>query len=141
LTIERKMPDEADNRAVNELANEADNRAVNELANEADNRAVNELANEADNRSVNEPANEAQKTVGNEAGNEAERLLAERLTLTEPEREDPVSEAVRRLPPKWEIRIQTKHDPVAEETAVYRSLAEEIDDRYHDRLKPKPADD
>ncbi|WP_123043405.1 hypothetical protein [Cohnella candidum] len=68
---------------------------------------------------------------------EAERLLAERLIGGETEHEDPGKEAVRKLPPRWEIRIQTERDPIAEETELYRSMAKEVDDRY-DR---KPGQD
>ncbi|TJY42386.1 hypothetical protein E5161_10350 [Cohnella pontilimi] len=75
--------------------------------------------------------------MDNERENEAERLLAERLMESEPQGADPEEEAVKRLPPKWEIRIQTQRDPVAEETAVYRSMAKEVDGRYDERLKPK----
>ena len=62
-----------------------------------------------------------------------ERLLAERLTEGEPEAADPREEAVRKLPPRWEIRIQTERDPVAEETALYRTMAKEVDGRYDGR--------
>lgn len=61
---------------------------------------------------------------------EAERLLAEQLTEGEPNRGNPDEEAVRQLPPRWEIRIQTNRDPVAEETALYRQMAKEVDGRY-----------
>ncbi|MBW5445659.1 hypothetical protein GE107_06220 [Cohnella sp. CFH 77786] len=64
---------------------------------------------------------------------EAERLLAERLTEGGPDRTDPEAEAVRKLPPRWEIRIQSERDPVAEETKLYRSMAKEVDDRYDGR--------
>jgi len=63
----------------------------------------------------------------------AEQLLAEKLIGGEPELADAEDEALRRLPPKWEIRIQTKHDPVAEETKKYREMAQEVDDRYDER--------
>jgi hypothetical protein len=79
------------------------------------------------------------RKIERESENEAERLLAERLTEGEPQRADPEAEAVRRLPPRWEIRIQTEHDPVAEETALYRTLAKEIDDRYDRKTKPEDA--
>ncbi|MFB9328520.1 hypothetical protein ACFFSY_21515 [Paenibacillus aurantiacus] len=35
-----------------------------------------------------------------------------------------------KLPAKYEMRIQTEHDPVAEETKLFRSLAREVDGRY-----------
>ncbi|KIL37402.1 hypothetical protein SD71_01710 [Cohnella kolymensis] len=61
---------------------------------------------------------------------EAEELLIQRLTEGDPESSDPAEAAVRALPPRWEIRIQTEYDPVAEETKLYRSMAREVDDRY-----------
>jgi len=72
----------------------------------------------------------------NKSEKEAERLLAEQLTEGELEgRGNPAEEAVRRLPPRWEIRIQAEYDPVAEETARYREMAREVDGRY-DRVQP-----
>jgi hypothetical protein len=56
------------------------------------------------------------------------------LTEGEPERQDPGAEAVRKLPPRWEIRIQTERDPVVEETKLYRKMAKEADGRYDDRM-------
>jgi len=64
------------------------------------------------------------------AHSEAEELLVRRLTEGEPEGPPPEVEAVRGLPPRWEIRIQTERDPVAEETKVYRTMAREVDGRY-----------
>ena len=70
---------------------------------------------------------------------QAERLLAEQLiggdmgsAETKAKAE---AEAVRRLPPRWEIRIQTEQDPVEEETKKYRSMAQEVDDRYDGNKK------
>jgi len=64
--------------------------------------------------------------------NEAEELLAR--ILSEEQAEDSAEEAeakaAKKLPPRWEIRIQAKHDPVVEETKAYRSIAQEVDDRY-----------
>jgi hypothetical protein len=59
--------------------------------------------------------------------------------LTEGQLEEncPEDEAVKALPPRWEIRIQTDRDPIAEETKVYRSIAREVDDRY-DKNKGQP---
>lgn len=65
---------------------------------------------------------------------DAEHLLAEQLIQGEQSGADPNEEAVRRLSPRWEIRIRTEYDPVAEETARYRQIASEVDDRY-DRVK------
>jgi len=75
---------------------------------------------------------------------QVERLLADQLIEGDAKPAvDPAAEAVRRLPPKWEIRIQTSYDPVAEETRVYRELAEEVDNRYDrnqtSRLSAKSA--
>lgn len=60
-----------------------------------------------------------------------ERLLAEKLTeapLDEPySRERQVKAQVS---PKYEVRIRTELDPIAEETKRYRQMAAELDDRY-----------
>lgn len=64
-----------------------------------------------------------------------EQLLAEQLTEAEPKDGKPEEEALRRLPPRWEIRIQTEYDPVAEQTKKYRAMAKEVDDRYDRRSK------
>lgn len=65
-----------------------------------------------------------------------ERELSEMLTdgdyLSEEEQRE---EERRRLSPKYEIRIQTQLDPIVEETRKYRSMAEEIDDRYDEYMK------
>lgn len=61
---------------------------------------------------------------------EAEELLAERLTEGKQDVDAPEIEAVRRLTPRWEIRVQAERDPVAEETKLYRTLANEVDGRY-----------
>lgn len=45
---------------------------------------------------------------------------------------DPQEEAVARLSPRWEIRVQAEFDPVAVETALYRKMAKEADGRYDD---------
>lgn len=60
----------------------------------------------------------------------AEELLAERLTEGEQEADAPEVEAVRRISPRYEVRIQAERDPVAEETKLYRTLAREVDGRY-----------
>lgn len=67
-----------------------------------------------------------------EAASEAELELARRLMGDEREERDPAEEAVARLSPRWEVRIQTDRDPIAEETAMYRKLAKEVDGRYGD---------
>ncbi|WP_239617871.1 hypothetical protein [Cohnella mopanensis] len=63
---------------------------------------------------------------------EAEELLARQLTeeTSEPSVENAEAEATRRLPPRWEIRVQAKLDPVVEETKAYRAIAQEVDGRY-----------
>ncbi|WP_027085868.1 hypothetical protein [Cohnella panacarvi] len=60
----------------------------------------------------------------------AEELLAERLTEGEQEADAPEVEAVRRISPRWEVRVQAERDPVAEETKLYRTIAREVDGRY-----------
>lgn len=59
-----------------------------------------------------------------------EKKLSELLELDEPSEEEVSKEALQKLPPRYEIRIQTQHDPVAEETKRYREIAREVDDRY-----------
>jgi hypothetical protein len=67
---------------------------------------------------------------------EAEELLARQLSegQAEDSQENAEEKATKQLPPRWEIRIQAKHDPVVEETKAYRTLAREVDDRY-DKVK------
>ncbi|MFT9847012.1 hypothetical protein [Aneurinibacillus sp. REN35] len=59
-----------------------------------------------------------------------EQEMAHLLTEGKMKSEDPNTAAVKRLPARYEVRIQTMTDPIAEETKIYRSMAEEIDDRY-----------
>lgn len=59
-----------------------------------------------------------------------EQEMAHLLTEGKVKSEDPNTAAVKRLPARYEVRIQTMTDPIAEETKIYRSMAEEIDDRY-----------
>lgn len=82
---------------------------------------------------------QAERKIAEETG-QAERLLAEQLLGGDADAADAQSEAVRKLPPRWEIRIQTEHDPVAEETKKYRTLAKEVDGRYDDRGSPGSAE-
>lgn len=79
----------------------------------------------------NKPENEAKREAADVS--EAEAELAKRLTEGPLEGEAPEQEAVARLSPRWEVRIQSESDPVAEETAQYRKLAKEVDDRYDKR--------
>jgi hypothetical protein len=68
--------------------------------------------------------------------NEAEELLVKRLTeeISEPSPEEAKAEAVKRLFPRSEIRIQAERDPVTEETKAYRAIASEVDRRYDGRV-------
>lgn len=49
---------------------------------------------------------------------------------------DPDERARVKLPPKYEMRIHTEHDPVAEETKLFRSMAKEVDGRYDKYAAP-----
>jgi hypothetical protein len=57
--------------------------------------------------------------------------------LTEGPMEDADREQrmITRISPKYEIRIQTKSDPIVEETKRYRAMAEEFDGRYDAYMK------
>lgn len=77
-----------------------------------------------------EAGEEREEPAIEEAASEAERELARRLMGAESEERDPAEEAVAKLPPRWVVRIQTNRDPIAEETALYRKMAKEVDDRY-----------
>lgn len=59
-----------------------------------------------------------------------EQEVTQRLTEGDMELIDPEEGARNRLTPRYEIRIQAKHDPIVEETNRYRKLAQEIDQRY-----------
>lgn len=62
---------------------------------------------------------------------ELERQLSEMLTEGEMEDQGHRKEQERELiSPRYEIRIQTKMDPIVEETLKYRSIARELNDRY-----------
>ncbi|MCQ6560094.1 hypothetical protein [Paenibacillus mendelii] len=61
---------------------------------------------------------------------EMERELVERLTSDELDVVERKRKVKAKLSPKYEIRIQTKHDPIVEETKLYREMAEEVDNRY-----------
>lgn len=61
---------------------------------------------------------------------QVEAELHERLTAGEMDTEKPDEAVRRRIAPRTEIRIQTTLDPIVEETNRYRSIAEEVDDRY-----------
>jgi hypothetical protein len=100
-----------------------------------------ELEHEADGRKEKISDSEAEVEADTDtsvAHNEAEELLVQRLTEGQLEQNSPEDEAVKALPPRWEIRIQTDRDPIAEETKVYRSIAREVDDRYDDKNKGQP---
>ena len=64
-----------------------------------------------------------------------EEELAERLEAGPLDDADRERKAMAKLSPKYEIRIQTVHDPIVEETKRFRQLAEEIDDRYDKYMK------
>ncbi|WNS41649.1 hypothetical protein [Paenibacillus sp. MMS20-IR301] len=59
-----------------------------------------------------------------------ERKLSELLEDGEMEQADRKAKEIRQISPKYEIRIQTTLDPIAEETLRYRKIAYELDDRY-----------
>ncbi|AIQ44952.1 hypothetical protein R70723_02790 [Paenibacillus sp. FSL R7-0273] len=62
-------------------------------------------------------------------------MLSEMLQEGEMEQGDRTAKEVRQISPKYEIRIQTTHDPIVEETLRYRKIASELDDRYDKYLK------
>ncbi|MFC4101807.1 hypothetical protein [Paenibacillus xanthanilyticus] len=62
---------------------------------------------------------------------EMEHELAEQLEKGPMNAESDTEERARvKLPPKYEMRIASEHDPVAEETKLFRSMAQEVDGRY-----------
>ncbi|MCY7485649.1 hypothetical protein M5X06_03465 [Paenibacillus alvei] len=69
-----------------------------------------------------------------------EAELHERLTAGEMDTEKPDEAVRRRIAPRTEIRIQTTLDPIVEETNQYRSIAEEVDDRYDQYMKRAKRD-
>ncbi|MBG9735944.1 hypothetical protein [Paenibacillus alvei] len=69
-----------------------------------------------------------------------EAELHERLTAGEMDTEKPDEAVRRRIAPRTEIRIQTTLDPIVEETNRYRSIAEEVDDRYDQYMKRAKRD-
>ena len=58
---------------------------------------------------------------------ELTELLVEGEMAEEQEQKDKERELIS---PKYEIRIQTTHDPIVEETLNYRKIAKELDNRY-----------
>lgn len=71
-----------------------------------------------------------------------EKELSELLSeVEETSEEDRLEETRKRLPHKYEIRIQTELDPIVEETLKYRSMAKEIDGRYDEYLKKSARGD
>lgn len=76
---------------------------------------------------------------------ELERRLRDMLTEGEMQTEDGKERERANLSPKYEVRIQTRLDPIVEHTLKYRSMAKELDGRYDDYLKraqrSKPADE
>lgn len=66
---------------------------------------------------------------------ELEQKLSELLIEGEMDEADRQEEGLRRLSPKYEVRIQTTMDPIVEETVKYRKLGKELDDRYDKYLE------
>jgi hypothetical protein len=100
-------------------------------------KEANELESEIDGR--NEKVSDSEADADTRIShNEAEELLVRRLTDGHLEQNSPEDDAVKALPPRWEIRIQTDRDPIAEETKIYRAIAREVDDRYDNIDKGQP---
>ncbi|MBO2945282.1 hypothetical protein JJQ72_15000 [Paenibacillus sp. F411] len=70
-----------------------------------------------------------------ERDQELQRRLSELLTEGELEAGEVQEEGRRRISHPYEIVIQTKHDPIAEEIRAYRRLGKELDDRYDKYLE------
>ncbi|MFB5269617.1 hypothetical protein ACE41H_22920 [Paenibacillus enshidis] len=66
---------------------------------------------------------------------ELERRLREMLTEGEMQTGDSKEQERVNFAPKYEVRIQTRLDPIVEHTLKYRSMARELDDRYEDYMK------
>lgn len=73
-------------------------------------------------------------SLSEKSAEELERELTERLTEGLMQEEDRDSRERRMIPSKYEIRIQTTLDPIAEETIQYRKMAKEIDGRYDEYM-------
>ncbi|MET3547659.1 hypothetical protein ABID47_004275 [Paenibacillus favisporus] len=70
-----------------------------------------------------------------------ERQLSDMLTEGELQQQQDREEKERELiSPRYEIRIQTKMDPIVEETKIYRGMAKELDDRYDKYMKRAEGD-
>lgn len=68
-----------------------------------------------------------------------EKEIIDTLTEGELDSEEKDKAIRRKLPHKYEIRIQTQLDPIVEETDIYRGMAKEVDNRYDVYLaKRKP---
>lgn len=67
-----------------------------------------------------------------------EQRMLEVLTEGEFIRNEPKQAAQKQLPPRYEMRIQTEHDPIVEETHLVRKMAQEVDDRYDNYLSRIP---
>lgn len=68
--------------------------------------------------------------MSKENDKKVEQRISELLASDEQDRANVEDEALNKLLPRYEIRIQAQFDPVAEETKQYRTMAKEIDDRY-----------
>ena len=59
-----------------------------------------------------------------------EQRLAQLLSDEVTRQESADEEARRKLSPRYEIRVRTEREPIAEETKQFRKIAKEVDDRY-----------
>lgn len=76
----------------------------------------------------------------NDAKEKLEKEFAEALTEGRMEAMNPSSAAPERLTPRYEIREQTKADPIVEETRIIRKTVSEIDGRYDEYLSRVPGE-
>jgi hypothetical protein len=84
---------------------------------------------------MDKSGNEPQSRYG-----EMERELAEQLESGPLEEGDKERKTKAKLSPKYEIRIQTEHDPIVEETKIYRKMAREVDDNYDKYMDRVPSE-
>ncbi|MEB3100867.1 hypothetical protein [Ferviditalea candida] len=79
----------------------------------------------------NEHTNGNENTKGDENRmDELVREISEALTQGEMLPDDRQQAIRKNLSARYEVRIQAETDPIAEEIKQYRSIAEEVDDRY-----------
>lgn len=79
--------------------------------------------------------------MNDKSDQDLERQLSELLTDGEMESKNKEEEGRRRIPPKYEIRVQTTKDPIVEETRKYRKIAKELDDRYDKYMERADGND